>query len=315
MSACARHAAAPAAEPLIGALVGDPLRAIARLLAKEDRFCMGLACKMMRDHVEPAFSRLYGRAAFLRSRALAVYACDELPGFVLADTARMLGLAATVGCVAVLAELWDKRGCATLGADASCCEAAANGRLAALVWLRARGCAWHARACSAAALGGHLEVLQYLHVQGCPWIINDVCADAALGGHLAVLRYAHAERHAGCPPWDAGTCSAAAFGGSVEVLRHLHEQGCPWDSDTCLYAAQAGQLEALRYAHEHGCPWDEYTCSAAAGGGHLEVLRYAHENGCPWDEDTCREAAREMHPEVLVYAHEHGCPWDASAII
>jgi hypothetical protein len=90
-----------AAGALLGALVGDPLRAIAQLLADEDRFRMRLACRTLRNHAEPA-SRL-SRVAFLRARALAVYACDELPRFVLADKAQMLALAATVGCVAVLA--------------------------------------------------------------------------------------------------------------------------------------------------------------------------------------------------------------------
>jgi hypothetical protein len=36
-----------------------------------------------------------------------VFACDALAGFLLADEMRMLELAATVGCVAVLAELMD----------------------------------------------------------------------------------------------------------------------------------------------------------------------------------------------------------------
>ena len=57
-----------------------------------------------------ASSRLIGRVSFMRSRALVAYAGDQLPDFNLGD-ARMLELAATTGCVPVLAELIDVRGC------------------------------------------------------------------------------------------------------------------------------------------------------------------------------------------------------------
>ena len=89
-----------AAEPLRVALVGDPLRAIAWLLPDEDRVCMRLTCQKMREHAEPAAAPV-GRVAFLRARARAAYACDALPGFMLADTLQMrsLELAASVGCV------------------------------------------------------------------------------------------------------------------------------------------------------------------------------------------------------------------------
>jgi hypothetical protein len=71
-----------------------------------------------------------------------VFACDALAGFLLADEMRMLELAATVGCVAVLAELMDARGCAGgaggrpgLDSGQVCSAAASHGRLEALVWL------------------------------------------------------------------------------------------------------------------------------------------------------------------------------------
>jgi hypothetical protein len=66
------------AEPLLFALVGDPLRAIARLLPDEDRFRARLACRTLRDHADAAAAPI-SRAAFLRTRALAAYACDAAP--------------------------------------------------------------------------------------------------------------------------------------------------------------------------------------------------------------------------------------------
>jgi hypothetical protein len=67
-----------------------------------------------------------GRVACLRTRALAVYACDALRGFMLEDTTQMLALAATVGCVDVLAELMDARGCAGPDPSGRVCDAAAS---------------------------------------------------------------------------------------------------------------------------------------------------------------------------------------------
>ena len=82
----------------------------------------------------------------------------------------MLALAATVGCVDVLAELMDVRGCAR--------SPDPDGQM-----------------CCAAASHGHLEVLRYAHEHGCPWD-TDTCTCAAQGGHLEMLRYA---REHGCP--------------------------------------------------------------------------------------------------------------------
>ena len=216
--------------PLLSTLPGDPLRAIARLLDDdEDLFCFRLACKTTRDHCDRPVSATIRRAAFLRTRALTAYAWEELPGFVLEDTPRMLALASRVGCVAVLAELMDVRGCGAAdglpvrGVDA-CHAAASHGQLEALVWLRGRGLEWDASVSAGAAGGGRLEVLRYAHEHGCPW--------------------------------DSRTCWYAAEGGHLEVLRYLHEHGCPWESGTCWSAARGGHLEVLRYAHEHGCPWD-----------------------------------------------------------
>jgi hypothetical protein len=54
-----------------------------------------------------------------------VYAWDELPGFELADKTRIFALAATVGCVAVLAELWDM---AALGTRTSAMQLLVEGK-------------------------------------------------------------------------------------------------------------------------------------------------------------------------------------------
>ena len=86
------------AEPLLFALVGDPLRAIARLLPDEDRFRARLACRTLREHADAPAAPIR-RAAFLRTRALTAFACDALPGFMLVDRLQMLKLAAAEGDV------------------------------------------------------------------------------------------------------------------------------------------------------------------------------------------------------------------------
>ncbi|KAJ1617135.1 hypothetical protein T492DRAFT_894216, partial [Pavlovales sp. CCMP2436] len=275
--ACA-EAALP---PLLRYLAGDPLHAVAKLLADAGLSCFRLACKAFHDHSSPAQER--HRAAFLRTQALVVFAWTSMPGFVL-YLPIMLCFAASVGCVDVLEELVDNRQCAlTAGA---CTAAAGEGQLGALGWLRSRG--WH------------LETLRYAHEHGCPWDTL-TCYYAALGGHLEVLRYAH--EHS-CP-WKSDTTMVAGARGHLEVLRYAHEHGCPWNWRTCCFAARGGHLEVLRYAHEHGCPWDSATSYGAAQGGHLEVLRYAHEHGCPVsleDLEICRaEALTRGHAEVVEY--------------
>ncbi|KAJ1630120.1 hypothetical protein T492DRAFT_1005802 [Pavlovales sp. CCMP2436] len=220
--------------------------------------------------------------AILRTRALAVFALEYMPGFV-DDNARYwsttLPLAAYVGCVGVLEELVDNRQC-ELTAYAS----------------------------TAAAGKGHLDALTWLHSRGCPWDTNvdwpcNTCRSAAAGGHLEVLRYAHEH---GCQ-WDDDACEVAAEGGHLDLLQYAHEHGCPWDNHTCWCAAEGGYLEVLRYAldvlryaHEHGCEWDGETCSYAAEEGHLEVLRYAYENGCPL-QVCLAKAVAGGHAAVVEY--------------
>mmetsp|Transcript_36721 Transcript_36721/g.91058 ORF Transcript_36721/g.91058 Transcript_36721/m.91058 type:complete len:113 (-) Transcript_36721:246-584(-) len=92
--------------PLLCFLAGDPLRAVAKLLADADLPCFRLACKAFRDYSSPAKEMC--RTAFLRTHALVAFACTRMPGFVL-DLPIMLRLAASVGCVDVLEELVDNR--------------------------------------------------------------------------------------------------------------------------------------------------------------------------------------------------------------
>ena len=103
--------------------------------------------------------------------------------------------------------------------------------------------------CANAAKNGHLEVLKWLRENGCPW--DDwTCLYAAEYGHLEVLKWV---RENGCP-WDEDTCALAAWNGHLEVLKWARENGCPWNWLTCASAAQNDHLEVLKWARENRCP-------------------------------------------------------------
>src|SRR5437764_9676510 len=68
--------------------------------------------------------------------------------------------------------------------------------------------------CTNAAYEGYLNVLIYLRENNCDWN-SDTCAYAAKYGHLSLLKWA---RQNGCD-WDSWTCASAAQNGHLEVLR------------------------------------------------------------------------------------------------
>jgi hypothetical protein len=76
-----------------------------------------------------------------------------------------------------------------------CRDAALEGQLAALQWLRSVGCNWDEETCEYAALTGHLDVLQWARANGCPWD-GEVFVGAYHYGHTDVVLWAVDH---GCP--------------------------------------------------------------------------------------------------------------------
>ena len=99
--------------------------------------------------------------------------------------------------------------------------AAHAGDLAALRWLRMRGCVWDELAPAAAAAGGQLAALKYLHIMGCPFT-EITCAAAAASGAWPCLIFAHDN---GCP-WDYRTTECAIGGAHLDIYRWAVSQGC-----------------------------------------------------------------------------------------
>jgi hypothetical protein len=135
--------------------------------------------------------------------------------------------------------------------------------------------------CYDAARNGWLSVLQWLREHGCPWD-KWTCYWAAKGGHVEVLQWAR-EQSLPCP-WDEWTCWGAARGGHLQVLQWAREHGCPWDKRTCSMAAGGGHLKVLQWAREQSppCPWSLSTCRfVATEGGHPEVYEWLKDQARP----------------------------------
>jgi len=147
-------------------------------------------------------------------------------------------------------------------------EAAVNGWVHVLQWLRSNGCPLDSWTC-AGAQGGHLETLKWLRSNRVAWD-SWTCAKAAEGGHLKVLQWAcekdkrkkkkKSRPHGPCP-WDATVCSLAASGGHLEVLKWLRANGCPWNFRTTQEAARRGHIEMLEWLGANTACWSPATCS------------------------------------------------------
>lgn len=164
-----------------------------------------------------------------------------------------------------------ERGCSW---DASVCTAAAGG-LCHMRVLRYYGCD---RARGADRDEGRLACLLYARARDCP--VDEVpCLYATYVGDLTLLRRL---RDAGCP-WTGDVVDAAAGGGRNAMVIYAHEAGCPWGARTVVAAAARGAYNILRYALAHGCPYDaDRAIEAARRGGHSRCVRLLEWAALPW---------------------------------
>lgn len=128
---------------------------------------------------------------------------------------------------------------------AVCAAAAAEGRVACLQLLHARGWEWDATACASAALGGFTCCLDYLLTQQCP--CDETAAEhAAMAGTMACLVLV-GERGA---PLSIAAAEAAARNGNVDCLQYLlfrmsEEMRRTCSAPCALAAAEGGSVECL----------------------------------------------------------------------
>eukprot|EP00306_Pavlova_sp_CCMP459_P012170 CAMPEP_0185182964 /NCGR_PEP_ID=MMETSP1140-20130426/1674_1 /TAXON_ID=298111 /ORGANISM="Pavlova sp., Strain CCMP459" /LENGTH=381 /DNA_ID=CAMNT_0027748937 /DNA_START=18 /DNA_END=1163 /DNA_ORIENTATION=+ len=139
--------------------------------------------------------------------------------------------------------------------ELACHWTAAQGSIAVMEILRARGFSWYNRTPAVAARHGHLDMLIYLRDHGCPWDAR-VCAWAAANGHMHVLNWA--VEHGAL--LDASAVTMAARHGRLDMIARLHELGCPMTGDACMAASGLEDERVLRLLRAQGCPYDRSAC-------------------------------------------------------
>ena len=172
-----------------------------------------------------------------------------------------------------------------------------------------QGCWLESSVAVQAALGGHVAALGYLKAKGCP-VHNKAWANAAKAGHLHVLQWAHSQgllqsclgsTHNMLGYW-------AARGGHAHMLQWLLSIGCAVNHTSCSYVAiSAGHLSVL-VALEYGVEWGEYHCQLAAEWDRIHILVWLRERGCPWSSRACEKAAEKKRTATLVWAYRCGVP-------
>ena len=76
--------------------------------------------------------------------------------------------------------------------ELACTEAAKNGHLEVLIWLRDNNCPWNEYACTFAAASGHLEVLIWLHTNNCPLNKSECVKYATQNNHQHITDWLNA---------------------------------------------------------------------------------------------------------------------------
>jgi ankyrin repeat protein len=185
-------------------------------------------------------------------------------------------------------------------------EAAGNGHLEVVKWLRERikGCT--ERALWNAISNGHLEVAV--------WLCDNYCFDpdkfsiygawpAAANGHLASVKWLDEHFPAS---FNQHAMTKAAESGELDKVKWLHEhrrEGC--SDSTPFEAAENGHLDILQFLHTHySDKFNPYVIHSAAQNGHLNVVRWLLENRSEANTAKAMDAAAG-HLEVVFYLLEH----------
>jgi hypothetical protein len=165
--------------------------------------------------------------------------------------------------------------------------AARSNQLAAVQFLRARGCPLSAVIFNLAAARGHTSMCAFLLAEQCPWT-EATCTAAAVKGHASTL---HWLREHGCRCTSTRTCMAAAKGGSVDVLVYLKQQGLTADAELTMLLNIAGahnKLAAAKWLRQQGAEWPALL---SLGGQRWlgDTLTWARAEGCTsslvWADD------------------------------
>ena len=107
-------------------------------------------------------------------------------------------------------------------------------------------------ACADAADNGRLEVLKYLREEAkAPWAWG-TAALAAANGQLHILEYLVERKY---DQFDEYACRWAAEDGHLDCLKYLHETAkAPWDEDAVREAHENNHPDCVQYLLDTNCP-------------------------------------------------------------
>jgi hypothetical protein len=200
-------------------------------------------------------------------------------------------------------------------------QAAANGRIETLQWLRSHvpPCPWGGSTACAAARAGRVDVLQMLADMEPPCPIDESCGRiAAYCGHTDVLIWLREQN----PPYpcDGVVLYYAAWKGSLSLLRYLVSTGAAALDALTLVGAIQSDVDSMQKvqwltALSPPCPWASNACTTAAMLYKIHILVHLRSLAppCPWSEDTCTKAARNGDIQLLTWLRESHppCPWSS----
>jgi len=207
-------------------------------------------------------------------------------------------------------------------------EAAIYGKLDILIWLESKGRSLNDIPIVAnAAENGHLHVLRWMKENNYT-IGSNICHYAAKGGHLNVIEWATEHCFDGGGIGDYQTQAAAAKYGHLHILKWIHNRAISISVYACINktvrhghyetflwlvtilgvevdiltfhkAAKGGNIKILESLYAFGCEWSEWTAAYASWGGNLLALQWLIEKGCPWDDWIVVYARQEGHAHIL----------------
>ena len=107
-------------------------------------------------------------------------------------------------------------------------------------------------ACAEAAGNGHLELLKYLREEvKAPWG-SETAVYAALSGHLHILEYLVERKY---DKYNELACRWAVDKGHLDCLKYLRETAkAPWDEEAVQGAHWYKHPECLQYLLDNNCP-------------------------------------------------------------
>ena len=138
---------------------------------------------------------------------------------------------------------------------------------------KAAGCPYHPHVVREAAKQGSLDALKWLREKNAPFDKYAV-SWAANSGQVETLKYLVQEIKVKPDPM---MCARAAEAGELTALQTLHEAGVPWDK-RCIIAAAKEKKSKKKRKREEWSSWNKL--------GRIRCLQFALAYGCPGAEDA-----------------------------